>query len=58
MRIYIIRHGDPDYEHDTLTPRGEKEALALAPYLEQSPSSATVGSVPHGWGSCSIYHSL
>jgi len=34
MRIYIIRHGDPDYANDTLTPRGEKEARALAPYLE------------------------
>ncbi len=34
MRIYIIRHGDPDYANDTLTPRGEKEAVALVPYLE------------------------
>ena len=34
MRIYIIRHGDPDYARDSLTPRGEKKALALASYLE------------------------
>lgn len=20
MRLYIIRHADPDYEHDTITP--------------------------------------
>ena len=30
MRLLIIRHGDPDYEHDTLTERGWKEAKALA----------------------------
>lgn len=29
MVLYIIRHGNPDYEHDTLTPLGEKEAEAL-----------------------------
>ena len=31
MRLTIIRHGDPDYEHDTLTPQGREEALLLAP---------------------------
>lgn len=30
MKLLIIRHGDPDYEHDTLTERGWKEADALA----------------------------
>ena len=30
MKIIIIRHGDPDYEHDSLTPRGDKEARLLA----------------------------
>jgi probable phosphoglycerate mutase len=30
MRILIIRHGDPDYEHDTLTETGWKEAELLA----------------------------
>ena len=30
MRIYFIRHGDPDYENDTLTDRGWKEAEALS----------------------------
>ena len=33
MRLYIIRHGDPDYDHDSLTPRGEAEAQALAAYV-------------------------
>jgi probable phosphoglycerate mutase len=30
MRLYIIRHGDPDYAVDGLTPRGHLEAKALA----------------------------
>lgn len=33
MRLYIIRHGDPDYETDSLTPQGREEAAALADYL-------------------------
>jgi len=34
MRIYLIRHGDPDYKNDTLTSRGHKEANALAHYMK------------------------
>lgn len=30
MRIIFIRHGDPDYENDTLTEKGWKEAAALS----------------------------
>ncbi len=30
MLFYLIRHGDPDYEHDTLTPLGWRQAEALA----------------------------
>ncbi len=30
MKILIIRHGDPDYEHDSLTPKGWREAQLLA----------------------------
>lgn len=30
MRLYIIRHGDPDYANDTITPAGHREAQALA----------------------------
>jgi broad specificity phosphatase PhoE len=30
MRLYIIRHADPDYEHDTITAAGHLEAQALA----------------------------
>ena len=29
MRILFIRHGEPDYEHDSLTERGVREAEAL-----------------------------
>lgn len=31
MRLYIVRHGDPDYERDDLTEKGMTEARALAP---------------------------
>lgn len=30
MRLLIIRHGDPDYEHDSLTEAGRREAELLA----------------------------
>lgn len=30
MRILFIRHGDPDYENDTLTEKGHREAACLA----------------------------
>ncbi len=33
MRLYIIRHADPDYDHNTITPAGHLEARALAPRL-------------------------
>lgn len=30
MRIIFIRHGDPNYENDCLTEKGEREAKLLA----------------------------
>ena len=33
MRILIVRHGDPDYEKDSLTPKGFREAELLADRL-------------------------
>lgn len=33
MKLYIIRHGDPNYETDTLTERGIAEAKALADWF-------------------------
>lgn len=35
MRLLIIRHGDPDYDHDALTEKGKREAKLLADYLEK-----------------------
>lgn len=35
MRILIIRHGDPDYEHDSLTEKGWREAALLADRMEK-----------------------
>ena len=37
MKLLIIRHGDPDYANDTLTPRGWKEAAALKDRLVKLP---------------------
>lgn len=33
MRLYLIRHADPDYENNTITPAGHLEARALAQRL-------------------------
>jgi probable phosphoglycerate mutase len=33
MIIYIIRHADPDYEHDSITEYGHEQARALAPRM-------------------------
>ena len=33
MRLYLIRHADPDYPNNTITERGHKEAQALAARL-------------------------
>ncbi|HMP76413.1 MAG TPA: histidine phosphatase family protein [Kiritimatiellia bacterium] len=33
MRIYIVRHADPDYANDSITPAGHLEARALAERL-------------------------
>jgi probable phosphoglycerate mutase len=33
MRLYLIRHADPDYPNNTITPYGHKEAEALAARL-------------------------
>lgn len=39
MKILIIRHGDPDYANDTLTPAGLKEAEYLSERLINLPIS-------------------
>ena len=35
MRILMIRHGDPDYEHDSLTENGKMEAQLLAERMKR-----------------------
>ena len=35
MKLYIVRHGDPDYAADCLTERGRREAELLADRLEK-----------------------
>ena len=47
MLLYIIRHGDPDYETDSLTERGRKQAAAVAKRLYDSKID-TVYSSPMG----------
>jgi broad specificity phosphatase PhoE len=37
MRILLIRHADPDYSIDSLTPKGHAEAKALADFLVREP---------------------
>ena len=29
MKLLLIRHGDPDYTHDSLTEKGQREAELL-----------------------------
>ena len=36
MRLLIIRHGDPDYEHDTLTEAGRLEVQLLAERMKNT----------------------
>lgn len=35
MRLYIIRHAEPDYENDTITEEGHRQAKALAKKLQK-----------------------
>jgi broad specificity phosphatase PhoE len=35
MRLYLMRHADPDYGIDSITPAGHLEAEALSVRLEQ-----------------------
>ena len=35
MILYIIRHADPDYAHNTITPLGKEEALALGQFMSR-----------------------
>ena len=41
MKILIIRHGEPDYKHDSLTEKGRREAECLAEWLCRQDSENT-----------------
>lgn len=47
MRLYLIRHADPDYENDTITPQGHREAEALGKRLQKE-SITVLHSSPMG----------
>lgn len=38
MKLVIVRHGDPDYAHDSLTPKGWREAEMLSELLVKHPA--------------------
>lgn len=40
MKLLIVRHGDPDYEHDTLPPTGWREAELLSDWLSREEAKA------------------
>ena len=40
MKILIVRHGDPDYSIDSLTPKGWREAELLSERLVRQPADA------------------
>jgi probable phosphoglycerate mutase len=44
MKFYLVRHGDPDYERDTLTEDGHNEAQALVTYLRKEAIQEVVSS--------------
>ena len=44
MRTHLIRHGDPDYANDTLTPLGHQQAKCLADALDQTSIDALFAS--------------
>ena len=40
MELWIVRHAEPDYEHDSITEKGEREAKLLAERLSKTEFSA------------------
>ena len=40
MKLLIVRHGDPDYSIDSLTPKGWREAELLKDRLTKSDVAA------------------
>ena len=40
MKLLLVRHAEPDYEHDSLTEKGRREAAFLSRRLAQIPAKA------------------
>ena len=40
MKILFVRHAEPDYEHDSITEKGRREAAFLARRLARIPARA------------------
>lgn len=40
MKILIIRHGEPDYKHDSITEKGRREAECLSDWLSKQDSGS------------------
>lgn len=53
MKLVIVRHADPDYSIDSLTPTGWKEAELLSERLVKTPADATMF---RRWGGRRIPH--
>ena len=64
MRIVFVRHGEPDYEHDCLTPAGREQALAVAERLkedgiEEICEGKTEQDLPYNWfGGTDLQHAF
>ncbi len=56
MKILIIRHGDPDYEHDALTDKGVREAKLLCErLLKENPHKIYVSPLGRAQQTASYY---
>ena len=42
MKLVLVRHGDPDYENDTLTDKGKREAQLLAGRMKDIKKSVDI----------------
>ncbi|MBQ9532225.1 MAG: histidine phosphatase family protein [Eubacterium sp.] len=57
MEIWIARHAEPDYEHDSITEKGEREAKLLAQRLSKQ-SFAAVYCSPMGRAQKTVSYTL
>ena len=53
MILYIVRHGDPIYDPDSLTPLGHEQAKAVAKRFTVYPCADDV--LQYGYGGCPLF---